>query len=115
MDPSVVETLIDSGPLGAVVIVLFSVIAFLTKRLLKAKDDQIRHVTEFSERLVAQSSHIQELVREHNRYYEALARETESNTRAVRSAIKTVEAHAFASSSVDKSKFIAIRGGRGTE
>lgn len=105
--------LAKSGPWGAAVVILLGVCFFLGKQVLKAKDDRIKDVTEFSSRLLAQADQTQELVREHNQYYEALARETQENTKAVKTASKTVEAHAFSCSHMDKAKFVAIKSGQG--
>lgn len=107
------RVLAQSGPMGAIVVVLIGACAFLTRQLLNAKDDRIRDVTAFSDRLIAQADQAQSLVKEHNKYYEALALETKENTKAVKNAAKTVEAHAFSCSSMDKTKFVAIKSGQG--
>jgi hypothetical protein len=99
--------------MGAVVVVLLGACAFLTRQLLNAKDDRIKDVTAFSDRLIAQSDQTQALVKEHNKYYDALALETRENTKAVRNTAKTVEAHAFSCASMDKAKFVAIKSGQG--
>lgn len=104
--------LAKSGPWGAAVVILLGVCAFLGKQLLKAKDDRIKDATEFASRLVAQADQQQTLIREHNQYYEALATETKENTKAVKNAAKTVEAHAFSCPQMDKAKFVAIKGGQ---
>lgn len=102
--------LVKSGPWGAAVVILLGVCAFLGKQLMKAKDDRIKDATDFAERLVAQADQQQTLVREHNHYYETLAKQTAENTKAVNSAAKTVEAHVFSCPHVDSAKFVQIRG-----
>ena len=81
--------------------------------MLKAKDEKTAAVTEYANRLIAQSDQHQKLVQEHNQYYEALARETKENTKVVRGTARTVEAHAFSCPQMDKTKFVAIRSGQG--
>ena len=105
--------LAKSGPWGAAVVLLLGVCFFLGRQLLKAKDDRIKDVSDFTDRLIAQSEQSQVLVREHIQYYEALARETKENTKAVKNAAKTVEAHAFACPTLDKTKFISLKGSQG--
>lgn len=107
------DALAQSGPWGALVALLLGACGFLVRQLLRAKDDRVKDVTDFSDRLLAQSNHIQALVKEHNQYYEALARETKENTRAVKIAAKTVEAHAVSCPEMDQAKFVAIKGGQG--
>lgn len=107
------RVLAQSGPMGAVVVVLIGACAFLTRQLLNSKDDRIKDVTAFSDRLIAQTDQTQALVKEHNRYYEVLASETKENTKAVKMAARTVEAHAFSCSNMDKTKFVAIKSGQG--
>jgi len=107
------QDIAQSGPWGALVVILLGACAFLGKQVLKAKDDRIRDVTKFSDRLVAQADLTQKLVQEHNQYYDALARETQESTKAVRIAAKTVEAHAFSCPNMDKAKFVAIKSGQG--
>ena len=107
------QAIAQSGPWGALVVLLLGACAFLGKQVLKAKDDRIRDVTDFSDRLVAQADLIQKLVQEHNQYYDALARETQENTRVVSVASRTVEAHAFSCPHMDKAKYVAIKSGQG--
>jgi len=57
MDAALAE-LAKSGPWGAVVILL-GVCFFLGKQVLKSKDDRIKDVNAFTDRLVAQSEHAQ--------------------------------------------------------
>ena len=110
---SAFEELLKSGPWGAAVVLLLGLCAFLGKQLLKAKDDQLTHANAFSDRMLAQADHIQALVKEHNQHYEALAARTLENTKAVQNIEKTVEAHAFSCPSMDKAKFVTIKGGKG--
>ena len=107
------ETLSQSV-LGALVVLLLGATGFLIKQLLRAKDEKIEQVTKMADRLINQATETQALVREHNQYYEGLARETAATFAAVRRAEKTVEAHAFSCPHVDTAKFVSIRGQGGS-
>jgi len=104
------KVFLQAGPWGAAVVILLGVCFFLGKQLLNAKDDRIKDVTTFTDRLIEQSTVTANLVREHNQYYEALARETKENTKTVMTAVKTVEAHAFSCPNLDKTNFVALKG-----